>query len=117
VDTNACAQTYPLAGCSRSSSYDAASCSDRSYTAADPEYSVRARARVRHLATRRRRVIGKHKPEQYALALAGLVTALGLTPYLYPPDMSATALHQKLSDLVYGLQDPTIRDVTTAVAG
>jgi hypothetical protein len=58
-----------------------------------------------------------HEPEQYAPALAGLVAALGLTPYLYPPDMSATALHQRLSDLVYGLPDLTIRDVTTAVAG
>jgi hypothetical protein len=76
-----------------------------------------ARVRVRHLVTRRRRVIGMHEPEQYAPALAGLVTTLGLTRNLYPPDMSATALHQKLTDLVYDLPEPTIRDVTTAVVG
>jgi hypothetical protein len=80
-----------------------------------PEYPVRARARLRYLVTHRRRVPGNQ--EQYAPALAGLVTALGLTSYLYPPEMSATALHQKLSNLVYGLPDPTVRDVTSAVLG
>jgi hypothetical protein len=69
-------------------------------------YPVRARTRVRD-------VTRLFRPNPYDIALAGLVTALGLTPYLNLPDNSPTRLHLRLAELI-GPQHP-VHDVTTAI--
>jgi hypothetical protein len=86
------------------------------YTATDPELPVRIRARIRRLVTETTVVpIDRNRPAQYLPALAGLVTALGLTRNLSSSDITARTLHTELNRLVNGLPDPTIRDVMAAM--
>jgi hypothetical protein len=56
-------------------------------------YPVRARRRVRH-------VTRQSRPDPHDIALAGLVTTLGLTPYLYPQDMSLAWPHLRLAEII-----------------
>jgi hypothetical protein len=54
-----------------------------------------------------------YKPHPQDIALAALVTGLGLTPYLHLPDTSVTGVHLRLAELV-GPEHP-LRDVTSAI--
>jgi hypothetical protein len=85
------------------------------YTATDLEFPVRARAKIRHLITQPELITRHDEPEQYVPALAGLVTALGLTRNLSSSEISAGTLHTELNNLIDALPDPTIRDVGTAM--
>jgi len=86
------------------------------YTSTDPGLPVRIRARIRRLVTETSVLpIHRDRPEQYLPALAGLVTALGLTRNLSSSDIAARTLHTELNKLIGGLPDPTIRDVTAAM--
>ena len=58
-----------------------------------PGFPVRARTGVRSLTR-------QGQPRHHDIALAGLVTALGLTRHLYPPDMSLAELQQRLADIL-----------------
>jgi len=76
---------------------------------ADP---IRLRARIRRLVNRNRH----EAVEDFRLvALAALVTALGLTPHLYPPEMSPAQLQLRLEHLIGMLQDPSVRDTAAAL--
>ena len=69
-------------------------------------HTVRARMRIRDVAR-------LYKPHPQDIALATLVTTLGLTPYLHLPDTSVTGVHLRLAELV-GPEHP-LRDVTSAI--
>jgi hypothetical protein len=70
-------------------------------------YPVRARARIRNVAH-------LYKPSLRDTTLAALVTALGLTPYLYFTDYSTGGVHMRLAELI-GPPHP-IHDVTAVIA-
>jgi hypothetical protein len=77
--------------------------------------SVRARSSVRDVVndSRHPQTDDDHRTH----ALAGLVTALGLTRYLPPLGTTTAAeLDQGILDLLARWRDPAIRDVTAAVA-
>jgi hypothetical protein len=78
-------------------------------------YPVRVRFRLRQLAGRPRPGVTEPALDPRPVALAGLVTALGLTRYLYPPDTTLSHLYERLRGHVEDQTDPTIRDVTTAI--
>jgi hypothetical protein len=78
----------------------------RTYVPAQASHTVRARMRIRDVAR-------LYKPHPQDVALAALVTALRLTPYLYLPDTSVTGVHLRLAELV-GPEHP-LRDVTNAI--
>jgi hypothetical protein len=77
-------------------------------------YPVQVRTWLRNLATP-----GVHTqpqtdaPDMQTVALAGLVTALGLTRHLFHSDPGA--LHRQLMDIITRLYDNTIRDVHAAI--
>jgi hypothetical protein len=76
-------------------------------------YPVKVRTWLRDFASSRR----PGDPDLYGLevqtaALAGLVTALGLTRHLFHADPAR--LHGDLMDIITGLYDSTIRDVHAA---
>jgi hypothetical protein len=77
-------------------------------------WSVRARSSVRDLATNPRQALTEDDHRTYALA--GVVTAIGLTRYLPPLGITAAELDQRLRGLVTALRDPAIREVASAVA-
>lgn len=76
---------------------------------------VRVRARLRDLADRYQRGGGRKQRDEPIIALAALVTALGLTSHLYPSDMTAARLHLCLNDIISAQQDPAIRDGVTGI--
>jgi hypothetical protein len=78
-------------------------------------HSVRARFRIRQLADGLRRDTTGRGPDPRVVALSGLITVLGLTGHLYPPDTTPTRLHERLRHVIDELADPTIRDVTAAI--
>jgi hypothetical protein len=83
------------------------------YQPAHEAYPVRARGPVR-------RVIDQHgtSPEvsdRSTLALASLVAALGLTPYLYPGVTVTGRPHDRLRHVVQRYADPTVREVIAAI--
>jgi len=69
-------------------------------------YPVQARARIRSVAR-------LYRPRPQDTALAALITALGLTPYLYFTDTSTVGVHVRLAELI-GPEHP-IRDVAKAI--
>jgi hypothetical protein len=86
----------------------------RGYVPAKPAFPVRARSRVREIATRRREVTSQY--DEHYLALAALVTALGLTQNLRPPAGTPTRLARRLREIVGTHADPAIRDTANALA-
>lgn len=86
----------------------------RGYVPAKPAFPVRARTRVRDIATRRREA--KSQYDEHYLALAALVTALGLTPNLRPPAGTPARLARRLREIVGTYADPAIRDTANALA-
>jgi len=74
-----------------------------SHLPANATHLVRARMRIRDVAR-------LYKPHPQDVALAALVTGLGLTPYLHLPDTSVTGVYVRLAELV-GPKHP-LRDVT-----
>lgn len=80
------------------------------FRATTPVYAVRTRAWLRSLAHPRNT---NDQPHVQTTALAGLVTALGLTRNLYHAD--SAALHAKLTNTLYRNYDNTIRDVTNTL--
>ncbi|HEX6074617.1 MAG TPA: GPP34 family phosphoprotein [Micromonosporaceae bacterium] len=77
-------------------------------------YSVQVRTWLRNLATPRDHTQPlTDLPDMQTVALAGLVTALGLTRHLYHADPGA--LHRRLMDIITRLYDNTIRDVHAAI--
>ncbi len=82
------------------------------YLPSTPTYAVRAKARLRSLAKARNGT--DHAAANVdALALAGLVTALGLARYLHLGQPAA--LHARLANSLHQSYDSTIRDVTNAI--
>ncbi|HEX6076679.1 MAG TPA: GPP34 family phosphoprotein [Micromonosporaceae bacterium] len=73
---------------------------------ANAGHTVRARMRIRDVAR-------LYRPRPQDIALAALVTALGLTRYLYLPDTSVTGVFLRLAELV-GPEHP-LRDVTSVI--
>ncbi len=69
-------------------------------------YPVKARARIRNVAT-------LHRPHHKDTALAALVTALGLAPYIHFIDHSTGGVQIQLAELL-GPEHP-IRDVARAI--
>jgi len=69
-------------------------------------YPVKARARIRNVAH-------LYRPHHKDTALAALITALGLTPYLSFIDHSTGGIHVRLAELI-GPQHP-IRDIAKAI--
>ncbi|HEX6074156.1 MAG TPA: GPP34 family phosphoprotein [Micromonosporaceae bacterium] len=82
------------------------------YVPVETRESVRVRARVRRLVNRNR---DDAASDDRHLALAALVMALGLTRYLYPPEMSPAQLQQRLENLIAMRPDPTIREAAAAI--
>ncbi|HEX6077524.1 MAG TPA: hypothetical protein VFZ32_19980, partial [Micromonosporaceae bacterium] len=77
-------------------------------------WAVQARSKLRNLATPRNRTDPLTDfPDMQTVALAGLVTALGLTRHLYHPEPAT--LHGQLMDMIGRLYDTTIRDVAAAI--
>ncbi len=70
-------------------------------------YPVKARARIRNVAT-------LHQPRTKDIALAALVTALGLTPYLHFLSNSTGGVRIQLAEHI-GPEHP-IHDITKAIA-
>lgn len=85
------------------------------YLPVETSYSVRVRVAIRNLVDRHKRGAQRNTEEYGVLALANLVSALGLTAYLYPPNMSPARLQQWLENLIGARRNPTIHDVVTAV--
>jgi len=84
------------------------------YLPVRPAYPVRIRTWLRDLAAPRHPSDPDLElPEIPTVALAGLVTALGLTRHLYHPEPGA--LHGRLMDIIGRLYDSTVRDVHAAV--
>jgi len=77
------------------------------FRATTPVYAVRTRAWLRSLAHPRDNTT---QPNVQTVALAGLITALGLTRNLYHAD--SAALHARLTNTLYRSYDNTIREVT-----
>ncbi|HEX6074316.1 MAG TPA: GPP34 family phosphoprotein, partial [Micromonosporaceae bacterium] len=73
---------------------------------AQATHTVRARMRIRDVAR-------LYKPHPQDVALAALVTALGLSPHLHLPDTSVTGVHLRLAELL-GPQHP-INDIANAI--
>ncbi|HEX6074913.1 MAG TPA: GPP34 family phosphoprotein [Micromonosporaceae bacterium] len=82
------------------------------YQAVDPRLPYRVRAAIRNAAAQFR----PDDPDYHTLAQAGLITALGLTPYLFPPDMPTSRLQQRFHHIANSRPDPTVRDVATAIS-
>jgi hypothetical protein len=76
------------------------------YLSSHPRFPVRARTGVRNLT-------GQAQPRQHDIALAGLVTGLGLTRYLYPPDMSPAELQRRLAEILRSQH--SVREVAGSV--
>lgn len=90
----------------------------RTYLAIDGSYVVKARNRVRSLVDPHDPETGETSmpfPETHTLALAGVITALGLTKYLYALGVSVGRLNRQLTDLLGRLHKPTVRDVANAI--
>jgi len=85
------------------------------YLPSTPTYAVRAKARLRSLAKSRSGTDrpAANTPNVDALALAGLVTALGLARYLRLGEPAA--LHARLANSLHQCYDSTIRDITNAI--
>lgn len=81
------------------------------YLAVRPEWVVRARAKVRYLADPRSRT--ESSPDMQTVALASLVTALGLTRNLFHAE--PVRLHGKVMDMIRRFYDSTPWDVQTAI--
>lgn len=77
--------------------------------------SVRARNKVRDLVENPPPGLDRFDPQ--SMALACLVTALGLTRNLYSPKTDPVELHRYLNDLLATYGDPTIHEVTAALTG
>ena len=78
-------------------------------------YPVRARGPIRRMVDDHSRGANPEKPDRSTLALASLVAALGLAPYLYP-DATATGRRRDwLRHIVQQHADATVRDVITAM--
>jgi len=69
-------------------------------------HTVRARMRIRDVAR-------LYKPHPQDIALAAVVTALGLAPHLHLPDRSVAGVFLRLAELI-GPQHP-INDITNAI--
>jgi hypothetical protein len=70
---------------------------------ANATHTIRARMRIRDVAR-------LYKPHPQDIALAALVTALGLAPHLHLPDRSVAGVFLRLAELV-GPEHP-LRDIT-----
>jgi hypothetical protein len=73
-------------------------------------HPVRARGAVRAV------VMHPDHADHQAYALAALVDALGLTPYLYPGGMSRAEFERRLTNVLAVRRDRAIQDVPAAVA-
>jgi hypothetical protein len=76
--------------------------------------AVRVRASVRDIPDTYHRT--REYPEPRMIALAALVTALGLTRRLYSDPSQAARLDRWLRSLIDQYPDPTLSEVSTAVA-
>jgi hypothetical protein len=54
-------------------------------------------------------------PDYRTLAQAALITALGLTPYLFPTDMPTSRLQERFEQIATSRPDRTVLDVAAAV--
>jgi hypothetical protein len=73
---------------------------------ANATHTVRARMRIRDVAR-------LYKPHPQDIALAALVTALGLAPHLHLPDRSVTGVFLRLAELLP--PEHPIHDITNAI--
>ncbi len=86
------------------------------YKAVHPSHAVRARTRIRDLTDAywpdRER---GHHPQPHIVALAVLATLAGLARRLFPPDIAASHLRNRLVQITQRHPDPAIRDLVTAL--
>jgi hypothetical protein len=87
------------------------------YVPVDPAEPVRLRTRIRKLANRDQRDTIGHATvaETRLVALAAVVTALGMTRHLKPPEMSPAQLQQRLERLIRTFEDPTVQEAAAAI--
>jgi len=84
------------------------------HLAVKPFWAVRARTKIRDLATPRDRTAPiPDFPDLQTVALTALVTALGLTRNLFHTEPGV--LHGRLMDIITGLHNSTARDVHAAI--
>ncbi|HEX6075000.1 MAG TPA: GPP34 family phosphoprotein [Micromonosporaceae bacterium] len=84
------------------------------YLAVKPDWAVRARTRLRKLPNPRNRTDPiPDFADMQSVALAALVTGLGLTRNLFHPEPAQ--LHARLMDMITRLYDDTTRDVQAAI--
>jgi hypothetical protein len=86
------------------------------YTAIDPAWAVRARARIAaavHARTRPHNP-GRERPDKQCVALGGLAHVLGLARYLYVAGTTTTQVHEALAGIL-DQHNRNLRDIIIAV--